>query len=325
MYEKIFETQEGNYQYVVQPYGEMKEEAVVITGYSGMDSELILPAKIDGLPVRVLQKKTFLSRKRLRKVALPETLEEIGDWTFAYCSALENVWLPRKQVKLGNRIFMECGKLRNLYVYGTGLDYEQLSKGERQFIGDGSCELDGKEAQTAALLAASTALLGAEYLLDLMEAGTEIWLKKWDARMLEIMSEADDEGYTKMILCGEEDYGTNIDEYKKNKRKGKVRLAFLRLLNPIGLKEEDASFLQDYLISHTKGCDSEEAWEVLLKEYGHEKEYFQLFAEIGGISEDNFHEVLKDMKDADAEMKAFLVQYREEEMERKDFFAGLEL
>lgn len=304
MYEKSLETPEGNYQYAVQAYGEENRKAVVITGYSGTDAELILPAEIDGLPVRAIQKKTFLSRKRLRKIVLPETLEEIGDWAFAYCSALERVWLPRKQVKLGNHIFMECGKLRKIYSYSSETEAEE---------------------QAASLLAAGTVLLDAEYLLNPMEAGTEVWLKKWDLRMKEIMSEADEEGYTKMILCGEEDYGTNIEDYRKNKRKAKTRLSFLRLLNPMGLKEEERSFLKEYLVSHTKGCDAEEAWEVLLKEYGHEKEYFRLFAEIGGIHEDNFHEILKDMKDADAEIKAFLVQYREEEMEGKDFFAELEL
>lgn len=304
MHKKYYETPEGNCQYVVQPYGETEERAVVITGYSGTDAELVLPDQIDGLPVKALRKKVFLSRKRLRKIILPETLEEIGDWAFAYCSALEEVRLPRREMKLGSRIFMECGKLQKIYVCPAITE-----NGE----------------QDASLLAAGTALLGAEYLLNPMEAGTEVWLKKWDARMKEIMSEPDDEGYTKMILCGEEDYGTNIDDYRKNKRKGKVRLAFLRLQNPLGLSGEDGSFLRDYLVSHTKGCDTEEAWEVLLLEYGHKKEYFQLFAEIGGICEDNFHEILKDMKHADAEVKAFLVQYREEKMERTDFFAGLEL
>lgn len=57
-----------------------------ITDYSGTDTELQIPEEIEGLPVKVLTKKTFLSRKQLRKVILPDTLEEIGDWVFAYCT-----------------------------------------------------------------------------------------------------------------------------------------------------------------------------------------------------------------------------------------------
>ena len=104
-----------------------------------------------------------------------------------------------------------------------------------------------------------------------------------------------------------------------------MRLALLRLMNPIGLSASAEEKLKAYLVSHTKGCESEESWEVLLKEYGHKQEYFQKFAEIGGVTEDNFDSLLADMPGEYAEMKAFLIRYKAERMEHRDFFDGLSL
>ena len=103
------ETQEGTIGYTVEDGVRIR-----ITDYSGTDTEVWVPEKIEGIPVKIITKKTFLSRKQLRKVVLPETVEEIGDWAFAYCTNLENVWLPKKEMKLGNRIFMECPAVRRI-------------------------------------------------------------------------------------------------------------------------------------------------------------------------------------------------------------------
>ncbi len=290
---------------------------VRITDYSGTDTEVRVPEEIEGFPVKSIAKKTFLSRKQLRKVILPGTTEEIGDWVFAYCTNLESVWLPRKEMKLGSRIFMECPKVERIYAYdpeGGGVNFGKKAGNERD-----------AESQKAALLAAAAGLLDTEYLMNPLEAGSEEWIRKWDAKMKAAMEEGDGEGYTKMILCGEEDYGSSLEEFVKNKRKGKVRLALLRLMNPIGLPEYTEEELKDYLVSHTKGCESEESWEVLLKEYGHKQEYFEKFTEIGGVTEENFDAVLADMPGEYAEMKAFLIRYKAERMENRDFFDGLSL
>lgn len=331
---RTLDTPEGSFGYVIEeartvssavawsvgevPDGETESEngkRIRITDYSGTDAELRIPEKIEGLPVRALTKKTFLSRKQLRKVILPDTLEEIGDWAFAYCTNLESVWLPKKEVKLGSRIFMECPHVRRIYIYKLGTAIEEMTSESRR----------SEDGQKAELLAAATLMLDAEYLMNLAEAGSEEWIRKWDARMDDVLKLEDADGYTKMILCGEEDYGSNIDDFIKNKRKSKVRLAFLRLMNPIGLSPEKEELLKEYLVSHTKGCESEESWEVLLKEYGHEQEYFQLFADVGCVNEENFDAILTDMSGEYAEMKAFLIRYKAEKMEGADFFDALSL
>ena len=305
-----WKTEEGDFAYRVEGGREENEGWVTITDYSGTHSQIHVPARIEGITVRRVEKKTFLSRKNLRKAVLPEGVEEVGDWAFAYCTNLESVWMPRKKLKLGNRIFMECPGIRRIYAY-------QMTDAS-----DGRLE---DQEQTAALLAAAAVMLDAEYLLDVQEAGTEAWIKKWDARMEAVMEAEDGDGYTKMILCGEEDYGCSLEEFIRNKRKGKVRLAMLRLLNPLGLAEENAVLWKEYLLAHTKGCESEETWEVLLEEHGYEESYFRLFAEIGALREDNFDGILKDMAEGYAEMKAHFINYRQRNMETMDFFDGLSL
>ncbi len=301
----IYETKEGAFEYRIERNKDGSGMPwITIADYRGMHTEVHVPERIEGIAVKALAKKTFLSRKNLKKVILPETLEEIGDWAFAYCTGLESVWIPKKRIKLGSRIFMECPKIKKVYAYEA---------------------LDEVSEQTASLLAASAALLDAEYLLDIWEAGTEPWLEKWDARMKAVMEAEDDEGYTKMILCGEEDFGCSLEEFVKNKRKGKVRLAMLRLLNPIGLSSKNKELWEAYLLAHTKGCASEETWEVLRKEHGYEEEYFKLFAEIGGMGKDNFDALLLDMEGDYAEMKAFFISYKEKYMGGEDFFDALSL
>lgn len=310
MQRRICETPEGIFGYRID--GNKAESGApwaVITDYIGTHSVVHIPGSIEGFPVRALAKKTFLSRKNLRKVILPETLEEIGDWAFAYCSGLESVWLPKRKIKTGSGIFMECSGIKKIYACEGGMEQAM-----------------GKEAeQTAALLAVAAVILDAEYLLDIQEAGTKPWLEKWDARMKAMMETEDQEGYTKMILCGEEDYGCSLEDFIKNKRKAKVRLAMLRLLNPLGLSERNRVLWEKYLLTHTKGCESEETWEVVLKEHGYEEEYFRLFADIGCMKKDNFDALLMDMAGDYAEMKAFFISYKEKNLDEGDFFDGLSL
>ena len=80
-----------------------------------------------------------------------------------------------------------------------------------------------------------------------------------------------------------------------------------------------------YLLSHTKGCPTEEAWEVLLSEFGEMVEYYKLFARLGGIHQDNIDDMLTDMGERFAEAKAFLLNYKQENFGGGDFFSQFQL
>lgn len=298
-------------------YYEVHGEEAVITRLSGMVNELQIPELLDGAAVTGIAKKAFLSKKQMRKVVLPASLKELGDWAFAYCSRLEEVVLPGKALGLGKAPFMECVKLRRLVV-ASG---ERRTVGEGVLSGEKSADEDRDLSECAELLAAAVRVFEAYYLLDPSQVGNAEWLAKWDARLIAFLRADDHEGYSKQVLCGEEDYGsTDLEAFLTNKRKGKVRMCYLRLLNPVGLSEELRGELERYLLGNEK-----DSWEVIREEYGEERRYYQLFAEVGCLTEENFDQVIGEIGEDYPEMKAYFLKYKEENMGYKDFFEGLSL
>ncbi len=280
---------------------EIRRGGVCVTGWHGLSGEVALPEQIEGTPVKVIGKKAFLSKKNLRRVSLPDSVEQIEDWAFAYCDVLEQVELPGGALRFGRAVFLECGKLKSLAVRG-------------------------KSPLVAALLAAAVTTAGAYYLLDSAEAGSREWLGRWDARMLAVLGTSDQDGYSKQVLCGEEDYGsTDLSAYMSSRRREKVRLLLLRLLYPDSMDPRARETAQNYLVAHTKGCESEETWRVLLEEHGDDREYYELFAELGCLTEENLDAVLADIGEEYPEMKAFFLRYRGEKMGYADFFDELTL
>lgn len=295
--------------------------AVCVTHMQGAPGELEIPERIEDLPVRAIGKKAFLSKKSLRKVIVPAGVREVGDWAFAYCDSLRTVIFRGAEqrpgrdadaerhgqaersgpdLRFGRAVFLECARLRFVYV-------------------------DGNET-TAALLAAAVTVAGAPYLLDAAEAGGREWLNKWDARMLAVLRGADNEGYSKQVLCGEEDYGsTDLIAYESGQRRIKVRLLLLRLLYPAGLSEDHRQEMEAYLRAHTKGCPGEETWRVVLEEYGEDSAVYRLFVELGCVTGDNLEAILSDIGGEYPEMKAYLMRCGEDCGGSEDFFESLSL
>lgn len=299
---------------------EENRESVTILGMEGDAIRVGVPEKIAGKPVTRIWKKAFFNCRNLRFLQLPDAVERIESWAFAHCPKLERVELPLKPVELGKDLFLGSDRLREIALRpveegGAGQDADV----EDLFAGCGSAEI-------ARLLAAAATKMGAPHLFLIEEAGSREWLQRWDARLLVLMREDDNDGYEKQVLAGEEDYErTDQVRYRNLKRQAKVRLALLRLLNSCGLAEEVQKELEEYLRAHTKGCAHEETWEVVLREHGEEKAYYELFASLGCVTEENFDGILRDIGDGHTEMKAYLIRYKEEKLGHRDFFDGLSL
>lgn len=302
---KEWEQENCAFQYEEKPSG------IALLQWRGNGMEARLPAQIDGIPLVEIGRKAFLSNKRLQEIYLPKRIEHIGDWAFAYCSTLRLVEMPRREIGFGKGAFLQCERLEEIRL----LEEE-----------DGQPERGS--SHTDALLAAAVYKLDAPYLLYPLEVGGAEWLKKWDRRLSEILQAPDRDGYSKTILCGEEDLGSmdnNLEFFLHQKRRSKVRLALLRLLHDEGLERELREYLTEYLRAHAKGCAQEETWQVVLEEYGTRREYFDLLLYIGAITEENFDAVLHDMGVELTEMKAYLLRMREERLGKHDFFDSLSL
>lgn len=285
---------------------EIVSGTAAVTGYSGRDTVLEIPAVVDGCPVVWVGKKAFLSCKTLREISLPESLAGIGDWAFAYCAGLETVTLPYRRLEAGQGVFKECTALAQIR----------------------DCRGGERDKDVSFLLAATVGMLDAFYLFDPENAGTQNWLAGFDARVAAQMALADNDGFSKMLLCGEEDCGsrdTDVGYYMEQKRRGKVRLAMLRLFHDYGLQENLREELTRYLLAHVKGCESEETWRVILEEHGDERQYYELLMKLGGVSGENFQAMMEDMGERHAEMKAYLMRYHDSQRKKEDAFAQFEL
>lgn len=296
-------TERGYIQYKI--VGENAE----ISGYHGVDTELVIPKSIEGCHVTRIGKKAFLSNKMIKQISLPESVIRIDDWAFAHCAKLTKILLPYHRMEIGQGIFKDCFSLE-------------------QIVDEGADEREKKTTDIAYLLAASMSRLDAFYLFDFENAGTSEWLIRWDSRMKSVMDRADSEGFSKMLLCGEEDYGSkenNLDYYMEQRRREKVRLAMLRLMHDYGLEQSVRAELEAYLLAHIKGQQTEETWKVVLEEYGDDLGYYQFLIKLGGVNADNFQAMMEDLGESHTEMKAYLMKYHCEQQKEEDAFAAFVL
>lgn len=284
-------------------------ESVEITGSRGRDTVIEIPSQLEGLPVTRIGKKAFLGNKTVKEITLPDTMEQIGDWAFACCAKLTVLTLPYRKLELGQGIFRDCISLSRI------TDKNASSR-------------DKNVTDVSYLLAAAVVALEAFYLFDPETAGSAEWFTAWDARLRAVMKTPDEEGFSKMLLCGEEDYGSrenNLDHYTGQQRRRKVRLAMCRLMHDACLKDEDRKTLSEYLLSHRKGQETEETWQVVLEEHGDEISYYRFLTQMGAVDKENVQAMLSDLGESHTEMKAYLMEYCGGLREGEDPFAAFAL
>ncbi len=84
------------------------DNTIMITGYTGsIEGELVIPDKIDGMPVTAIEKNAFISCE-MTSVVLPETVTEIGERAFYACTNLTSITLPEGVTKIEYGTFESC-------------------------------------------------------------------------------------------------------------------------------------------------------------------------------------------------------------------------
>ena len=84
------------------------EGGVMLTKYLGENAYVSVPAAIDGKRVVALADSVFAESK-VRSVYLPETVRELGWFTFYGCGELTSVTLPASITRIGYASFDGCG------------------------------------------------------------------------------------------------------------------------------------------------------------------------------------------------------------------------
>ena len=299
----------------------IRQEGAVLLGYEGKDMQIEVPERIE-LPsaertveVTEIAPKAFFNSRTVSRIALPPTVRRVGDWAFSHCPMLKQVVMWEGKCELGRGLFEEDHSLRYMILRSTAAKAE-----------NDDAKMD--EKSYGALLAAAATTLEAPYLVSTMRENESEWLKLWDQRLSAILDLDDMEGFTELVLCGEEDYGSRENdpkEFLQKKRWRKVRLCFLRLLHDEKLADANKTRLQDYLRAHTKGCESEETWLFLKKERAEDMAYLQLFTELGCVDGNNIDDCISDLSGRQPQMRAYLLKWQQEFLPERDFFSALSL
>ncbi|MDE6709011.1 MAG: leucine-rich repeat domain-containing protein, partial [Oscillospiraceae bacterium] len=79
------ETSESDFKYSVQDGG------VTINKYTGSDTEIIIPAQIEGKPVREIAGSAFENCTAITSIEIPDGVVHIGFLSFRHCEALKSV------------------------------------------------------------------------------------------------------------------------------------------------------------------------------------------------------------------------------------------
>ena len=266
----------------------VEKEKLCITDYAGTASVLEIPSVIDGHQVCVIGKKAFWGKRCLQRIVLPKTLERIEDWAFAGCNMLQEIVFPSKSFTIGNKIFWKCNRLRYLYV------------GEI-------------EQSLARLMACGVNELGAEYLLDPLQAGNKDWYQSFDARLLQILHEPEETVLKDLVYCAEEDMLEKQEECLYRQRLHKAEIAMLRILYSQELQYPEYEQLRNYLLQRSKGSQTEEVWDIVKAKTPEQFLYCSKLFEIGGIHSGNIDRILSDLDETQIELKAYILKKWKEE------------
>lgn len=96
--------------FVYSSYG----EGYQVIGYNGLDSNVMIPAEIDGVHILAIGMNAFKNNTRIKHVSIPEGITAIDDFAFSGCHSLESILLPNSLVQVGYESFRECYSLREI-------------------------------------------------------------------------------------------------------------------------------------------------------------------------------------------------------------------
>ena len=95
------------------------------------DSEVIIPSYHNGKKVISIKSCAFENCLQITKIAIPNTVKEVGDKAFNGCSNLQEVYIDKGVGKLGAMLFW-MSSVENIYFNGTTKDFKEISGGKNR-------------------------------------------------------------------------------------------------------------------------------------------------------------------------------------------------
>ncbi|WP_295070577.1 leucine-rich repeat domain-containing protein [Ruminococcus sp.] len=95
---------------------EIYEGGVIITKYKGKDQAVEIPAEIEGTPVREIGFYAFEANEDVASVALPESVQTIGEGAFIDCTSLTEINLPTGLTTIDRGAFAGCTSIAEITI-----------------------------------------------------------------------------------------------------------------------------------------------------------------------------------------------------------------
>ena len=95
---------------------DVQNNHIKITGYINDPIEIIIPSKINGLPVTIIGDRAFEHCDNLESIIISDGVTEIEGSAFWDCHKLINIELPDSVTYIGNCAFAGCGKCEEIIL-----------------------------------------------------------------------------------------------------------------------------------------------------------------------------------------------------------------
>lgn len=98
---------------------EITNDEVIIINYIGNETDVIIPAEINGCKVTCIGDYTFYDCNFITSITIPDSVTSIGHSAFDYCSSLTTVFIPNSVTDIGSYAFDGCSALTDVIIFDS--------------------------------------------------------------------------------------------------------------------------------------------------------------------------------------------------------------
>ena len=140
------------------------DDSVIITGYTGSETTIVVPSQIDGLNVYKISDNAFKDNKNITSLTVNSGIKDIGASAFENCTALATISLPDTIIHIGEKAVYNTAYYNNELNWKPKPTSSGSSSGGIQ-IGNGMSQVSWEDiaAQNLDYLYLGTILIEATY------------------------------------------------------------------------------------------------------------------------------------------------------------------